>query len=1054
MQLTNDMIGLLGWFADSDEELVPVSAPFQVSLVGVKVEAEVVDFIAEVKLTQCYLNTHDKPIEATYNFPVEEGGAVCGFQAKYEDGTIVKGVVKEKNEARREYTEAVRRGKQANLLESVRRDIFTLNVGNIPPKEFVQITITYITSLKAREDAAAFILPTYIAPRYTPPGERNMTDLEAQALAPPTAGVKFFGMDIKINFACRSNIKEITSPTHTSEPGISCEVQGKKGFFGLEDVPMDRDIVVLVTEEECHQPRVCFEILEDGTSKAGFVTLFPKLEFQDLPREFVFVVDRSGSMHGNKIEQARDALLLFLRALPATCTFNIVGFGSRFEPLFDSPVKYTNESLELASRYAMNMQADLGGTEIVSPLNFVLGQEPPAGGIERAVFVLTDGQVSNDKQVFDAIRPHCSPKSKNKCRLFSVGIGAGVSRHLVEGMARAGRGTSRFVEEGSEDLLRVKVLGQLKQALQPSLDNVSIKWNFPVREVKVPSSPEKNTVPVKSLLGYRSPLIDETPANPSPKMYPSITPPIFNQERFLSFALFSHDDGMPESVSVMCETSDGPLEVTLPISEDEIFHGSIAHKMAARTAIVEHEDHQKGRNYIMGSVAPLGVITHTEAVQLAIANNLASENTSFIAVKENQSGQERPDTKSKKDVIPQHMGSPKLSSHHDSLACSFSSYAPGSMPLSAGSSPWGSDSSSRSYRVSSGRIPLSYDHVPVACSFMSVGDPSPQTTHSSRLNQRLRDSRGGVSLCAGEQNRVRSSYVSRNHAAPRYSAAPNPFPGYGAASSAASCATFAPAFSPVPCAAPSPVPCAAPFPVPEIYRTQELAAEEQAVIEPVMGCVKLEELSRQSEKFYKSAKKSTAFSFVPGMTFGLKEKLKNWTNPRATAASLAKTTDVSDAKKQMWALQGEEEYAKSTGSVPGKATLVQDAVNKQVCGMQTSQQNETFESQDNNDEVLQLCLLQNADGSFNLDEKLTQAMGISKDMMDSIFSSQTNRIPLLTPGVFATMLAVASMRSRFASYKNIWELQEDKALKFLVSHGLDRSDLDAVLGEIEVLLVG
>jgi len=1003
MQLTNDMIGLLGWFADSDEELVPVSAPFQVSLVGVKVEAEVVDFIAEVKLTQCYLNTHDKPIEATYNFPVEEGGAVCGFQAKYEDGTIVKGVVKEKNEARREYTEAVRRGKQANLLESVRRDIFTLNVGNIPPKEFVQITITYITSLKAREDAAAFILPTYIAPRYTPPGERNMTDLEAQALAPPTAGVKFFGMDIKINFACRSNIKEITSPTHTSEPGISCEVQGKKGFFGLEDVPMDRDIVVLVTEEECHQPRVCFEILEDGTSKAGFVTLFPKLEFQDLPREFVFVVDRSGSMHGNKIEQARDALLLFLRALPATCTFNIVGFGSRFEPLFDSPVKYTNESLELASRYAMNMQADLGGTEIVSPLNFVLGQEPPAGGIERAVFVLTDGQVSNDKQVFDAIRPHCSPKSKNKCRLFSVGIGAGVSRHLVEGMARAGRGTSRFVEEGSEDLLRVKVLGQLKQALQPSLDNVSIKWNFPVREVKVPSSPEKNTVPVKSLLGYRSPLIDETPANPSPKMYPSITPPIFNQERFLSFALFSHDDGMPESVSVMCETSDGPLEVTLPISEDEIFHGSIAHKMAARTAIVEHEDHQKGRNYIMGSVAPLGVITHTEAVQLAIANNLASENTSFIAVKENQSGQERLVTKRKGDVIPQHIGSPKLSPHHDL----FSSYAPGPMRLSANSSPHyfrradaSSSHLSRQRGASSGRIPLSCDDAPVACSVMSMED------YMSMEED----------IMSMEDDTI--------------------------------------AFSPVPCAAPSPVPCAAPFPVPEIYRTQELAAEEQAVIEPVMGCVKLEELSRQSEKFYKSAKKSTAFSFVPGMTFGLKEKLKNWTNPRATAASLAKTTDVSDAKKQMWALQGEEEYAKSTGSVPGKATLVQDAVNKQVCGMQTSQQNETFESQDNNDEVLQLCLLQNADGSFNLDEKLTQAMGISKDMMDSIFSSQTNRIPLLTPGVFATMLAVASMRSRFASYKNIWELQEDKALKFLVSHGLDRSDLDAVLGEIEVLLVG
>ena len=101
------------------------------------------DFIAEVKLSQGYHNTGDFPIEATYHFPVDEAAAVCGFEAAYEDGTIVKGVVKEKNQARQEFNHALQQGKQANLLEAVRRDVFTLKVGNIPANEHVKITIIY-----------------------------------------------------------------------------------------------------------------------------------------------------------------------------------------------------------------------------------------------------------------------------------------------------------------------------------------------------------------------------------------------------------------------------------------------------------------------------------------------------------------------------------------------------------------------------------------------------------------------------------------------------------------------------------------------------------------------------------------------------------------------------------------------------------------------------------------------------------------------------------------------------------------------------------------------
>ena len=269
---------------------------------------------------------------------------------------------------------------------------------------------------------------------------------------PATTFAKLYGLDIDIDVTCRSSIQSITCPTHPSKLVVVLGEQpknenSKTGKATLSDITMDRDVVVLIKEQDCHQPRACLEVSPQDGTLTGFVTFYPQIEFADTQnQEFIFVVDRSGSMSGSKMVQARKALLLFLRSSPVMCTFNVISFGSRFEALFPTPQPYNDETLQQATELATGMEANLGGTEILRPLERILSHTTDR---DRQIFVLTDGQVSNDLQVFDLIRKHCQQPRQNsvssllgsearrteKNRLFSVGIGLGVSRHLVSGMA-------------------------------------------------------------------------------------------------------------------------------------------------------------------------------------------------------------------------------------------------------------------------------------------------------------------------------------------------------------------------------------------------------------------------------------------------------------------------------------------------------------------------------------------------------------------------------------------------------------------------------------------
>ena len=131
---------------------------------------------------------------------------------------------------------------------------------------------------------------------------------------------------------------------------------------------------------------------------------FPKFTSIEAACEFIFVVDRSGSMRGAYIKSASDTLMLFLKSIPEGCYFNIVSFGSRYESFFPSSQPYYQETMEKATRFAEKMQVDFGGTELLAPLRSIFKQQSQSSGLPRQVFILTDGSVSNTDSVISEVR--------------------------------------------------------------------------------------------------------------------------------------------------------------------------------------------------------------------------------------------------------------------------------------------------------------------------------------------------------------------------------------------------------------------------------------------------------------------------------------------------------------------------------------------------------------------------------------------------------------------------------------------------------------------------
>ena len=431
-----------------------------VALRGVRIDAALRGPTAEVTVTQRYRNDEATPVEAVYLFPLDEGAAVCGFEARL-DGKVIVGRVLEREQAFEAYDDAMAGGHGAYLLDQERPDVFTASVGNLAPGSEVELTLRYVALVEREDDALRFTLPTTVAPRYVPARGAEVGQPEHEKLNAPHARDVPYGLAVSVAVDT-PGLRQLASPTHPIETTL--REGGADVRLGQDVVALDRDFVLRVTADPAPQALVARE--DDGT-RVALLTFAPTAPAPE-PMDVVFLLDRSGSMNGRSIEEAKKALLLAIRALSPGDRFDVIGFGSRHESLFGEPVPYAERTLEGATRLVSRMKANLGGTEILAPLREALAA-PRAHEGARRIVLLTDGQVGNEGEIIALARAE-----RAGARVFTLGIGAAASRHLVKGVARASRGASAFIAPGER--IEPKVLSLFAKLRTPPVDDLRIDW--------------------------------------------------------------------------------------------------------------------------------------------------------------------------------------------------------------------------------------------------------------------------------------------------------------------------------------------------------------------------------------------------------------------------------------------------------------------------------------------------------------------------------------------------------------------------------------------------
>ena len=563
--------------------------------INTHVGLQVSGLVARTTVSQVFRNDGEDRVEAIYVFPLPDGAAVDRLRMRIGE-RFIEGEIREKEQAEQVYEAARAAGRRTGLVEQQRANLFTTRLANLPAGETIAIEIEYLEAVAFDDGSFNVRVPLTLTPRYIPgeplPDRRGTgwspdTDRvpDASLVTPPVttrSGDHRVTLDADIEAGVPLSL--VASRYHPIEVTELDQARGRyRVTLGSDTTPMDHDLELTWRPVPDGAPRAAlFSESVDGRPHYLLMVLPPDgavAEYVPVPRDLVFVIDTSGSMHGSSIAQAKRALLLALGGLRPVDRFNVVQFNSSTSALFAGSVEASASNVAVATRYVGALAAD-GGTEMRPALERVL-REPLRESHLRQVVFITDGSVGNEAELIGFIEAELGT-----ARLFTVGIGSAPNGWFMRKAAAAGRGSYTYVSALHEVEERMERL--VRKLEQPRVTDIRIEW----------------------------------PAGNDVVAYPAAVADLYAGEPVTVRARLQASPRPGDEVTVSGDSASGRWSMALPLATSRAHRGVAA--LWARGRIEALADRERA------GADPESI--EREIVDTALAHHLVSRHTSLVAV--------------------------------------------------------------------------------------------------------------------------------------------------------------------------------------------------------------------------------------------------------------------------------------------------------------------------------------------------------------------------------------------------------------------------------------
>lgn len=421
----------------------------ELALKKVKITGNVIGKFGSFEIEQVYKNNTKDVLEVGYTFPIVETATVVGFEINVGD-KVLKGKCKEKGEAKKEYQKNIVKGNSAYMMEQETDNIFKISVGKIDRDEEVIVKIQYIDKFEITDNTIQILMPTLVTPRY----KSNITSKLVY-------GKVDYTIDFNINIDKSLNRKSISCPSHK----INVIDEDKMERVEVLNYDLSKDFKLLIELKNELSSNAITSKTSDEKNMI-YLSFMPEIldSYEDSEKEYLVIIDVSGSMMGKKLDETKRAVIECLKQLDVGDKFNIIPFESEFEAMDIKSIEYNEENMRKAVKYINDLEP-LGGTEILNPIKFALYEKDT----DKIILLFTDGQVGNEDKIIQYVE-----KNVNRSRIFPFGIDTNVNSSFIKQLAKAGNGKAELIQP--KEKIDDKIIRTFARIQTPLLEEITINY--------------------------------------------------------------------------------------------------------------------------------------------------------------------------------------------------------------------------------------------------------------------------------------------------------------------------------------------------------------------------------------------------------------------------------------------------------------------------------------------------------------------------------------------------------------------------------------------------